>query len=180
MVTKVKVKLQCPECGHKFFSPSLFPDCCPACGYEYEPEPADNVISMPAIRSAVAKTVDQTYRDLERSSEIRVEQAAAMAGVPVAEMAGLKMTDLKDNTHYGEIAAMPVVNDVTRQMDYIAARGGTVGFQNQGAEFKAGIASGEVAVNGQIMRGVAPRAGNNVMHAINPNADANILGIKQS
>ena len=176
-MSKARFKLQCPQCAHKFYSVSAFPDCCPACGHEPE-EPDDTVISMPAIRSAVAKSVDQVYRDIERTSEVRVEQAAAMAGVDRAEMAGLKVTNLRDNTQYGEIAAMPVVNDVTRQMDYMKSRGGTVGFSG-GAELKPDIAQGAINVNGQIMRGIEPRAGSRVMHAINPNADANILNIKQ-
>ena len=178
MVTKTKVRLQCPQCTHKFYSVTVFPDCCPGCGYVYD-SPDDNVISMPAIRSAVAKSVDQVYRDMERSSEVRAEQAAAMAGVPVSDMAGLKLTNLRDNTRQGEIAAMPVVNAVTQQMDFMQSRGGTVGFAG-GAEFKAGVASGEVNVNGQITSGIAPRAGMSTLRRLNPNTDANILGIKQS
>ena len=178
MVTKTRVRLQCPQCTHKFYSVTMFPDCCPSCGYVYEP-PDDNVISMPAIRSAVARSVDGVYRDMDRSSEVRAEQAAAMAGVPVSDMSGLKITNLRDNTREGEIAAMPVANDVTRQMDFMQSRGGTVGFAG-GSEFKAGIATGDVNVNGQIMQGIAPRAGMNTLRRLNPNTDANILGIKQS
>lgn len=132
-MTKTRVRLQCPQCTHKFYSVTVFPDCCPGCGYVYEP-PDDNVISMPAIRSAVARSVDQVYRDMERSSEVRAEQAAAMAGVPVSDMSGLKVTNLRDNTREGEIAAMPVTNAVTQQMDMIMARGGSVGFAD-GAAF---------------------------------------------
>lgn len=140
MVTKVKIRLQCPECGHRFFAVSMFPDCCPGCGYVYD-LPDDNVISMPAIRTAVATSVDQVYRDMERSSEVRAEQAAQMAGVPVADMSGLKLTNLKDNTRYGEIAAVQPVNDVTRQMDMISANGGQVGFTS-------GVAAAQAAHTG--------------------------------
>lgn len=177
MVTKVRYKLQCPKCAHKFYSDTLFPEC-PKCDYSAE-LPDDDVISMPAIRSAVAPSVDKVYRDMERASEARVEQAAAMAGVPASEMSGLKLTNLRDNTREGEIAAMPVVNDVTRQMDLIKSRGGQVGFTG-GAEMKAGISTGNVVVNGQITTGIDPRAGNKTMHIVNPNADANTLNINQS
>lgn len=174
---KVNIRLQCPKCAHKFYSKTMNPDCCPECGYEYDP-PDDTVISMPALRTAVSTSVDQVYRDMERASEHRAEQAAAMLGVPVSEMSGLKMTNLRDNQREGDIAAVPVVNDVTRQMDFIQSRGGTAGFAG-GSEFKAGIADGTVNVNGQIFTGIEPRAGNRTLQAINPNSNANTLGIKQ-
>ena len=84
---------------------------------------------------------DKVYRDMERASEGRAEQAAEMAGVPVSEMSHLKITNMRDNVQVGESAAMPVVNDVTRQMDAIAARGGQIGFAN-GADFAATTNSG--------------------------------------
>lgn len=122
----------------------MFPDCCPGCGYEYDPPPGDNIISMPAIRSAVAKSVDGVYRDMERASEARVQQAADVLGVPASEMSGLKVTNLRDNTREGEMAAVPIVNDVTRQMDLITARGGSVGFAD-GAAFAQAAHAGSDA-----------------------------------
>jgi hypothetical protein len=156
-MTKVRIRLQCPECTHKFYAPSMFPECCPGCGYEYDPHD-DTVISMPAIKSLVSKIADQTYRDMERSSEARAETAAQMAGVPVSDMSSLKITDLRDNTKPGEIAMPTVNNAVTQQMDLMAARGGTVGFVG-GSEFAAGTAQGVVSLNGKVMTGIVPRAG---------------------
>jgi hypothetical protein len=177
-MTKVKIRLQCPECSHKFYAPSLFPECCPHCGYQYDPHD-DTVISMPAIKSLVSKVADQTYRDLERSSEARAEAAAQMAGVPVSDMSGLKLTDLRDNTKYGEIAAPPVNNAVTQQMEFLKQRGAPVGFGANGAEFAAGTAQGAVNVNGHVVNGIYPRAGSRALHVISPNADANTLGVDQ-
>lgn len=154
MVTKTKYKLQCPKCTHVFYSKTIFAEC-PQCDYAVDP-PDDNVISMPAIRSAVAKSVDQTYRDMERASEARAEQAAAAAGVPVSDMSGLKMTNLRDNTREGEIAAMPVVNEVTKQMDLISNRGGSVGFAD-GASFAQSAHAGPDAHAGAKALGALQR-----------------------
>lgn len=163
-MSKVKFRLQCPECTHKFYAPSMFPECCPGCGYQYDPHD-DTVISMPAIKSLVSKVADQTYRDIERSSEQRAETAAQMAGVPVSDMSGLKITDLRDNTKPGEVAIAPVSNAVTQQMDMMQARGGQVGFVG-GSEFAAGTAQGAVNVNGQIINGIVPRAGAKALGSI--------------
>ena len=163
----VKIRLQCPSCAKKFFSATLHPECCPLCGY-VGAQHDDNVISMPALRSAVSKSADQVYRDMERSSEQRVQAAADMAGVSASEMAGLKITNLRDNAHEGENSAVPVSNDVTRHMDAMAARGGQVGFVN-GAEYAAGTAQGVVTLNGKITTGIAPRAGANTLARIQGN-----------
>lgn len=164
MTTKVKIRLQCPECAHKFYAPSLFPECCPGCGYQYDPHD-DTVISMPAIKSLVSKVADRTYQDMERSSEQRAELAAQMAGVPVSDMSSLKITDLRDNARIGENAVAPVSNAVTQQMDMMQARGGQVGFVG-GSEFVAGTAQGAVNVNGQVVTGIVPRAGAQALGSI--------------
>ena len=125
----VKFRLQCPKCTWKFYAMSLYPDCCPRCAYVYDPEPGDNVISMPTIRTVAGSMLDKVYRDAEKASEHRAELAAEQAGVPVSEMSGLKITNMRDNMREGDIAAMPVRNEVTRQMDRMAAAGMPIGFQ---------------------------------------------------
>lgn len=62
---------------------------------------------MPALRSAGTRANDDVYRQMERSSEHRAEQAAEMAGVPVSEMADLKITNLRDNRSNGDVMAPP-------------------------------------------------------------------------
>jgi len=124
-----RIRLQCPQCAEKFWSQKDIFAMCPKCGYEAE-IPDETVISAPFIKSqgSISTVTDKVYRDMERTSEHRAEQAAEMAGVPVAEMSHLKITNMRDNVQVGESAAMPVVNDVTRQMDLMAARGMPVGF----------------------------------------------------
>ena len=148
------------------------PERCPlaGCGYvakKRDPEVDDDgviVIAAPFIGSAKTKATDGCYRELEKSSEVRAQMAADMAGVPVSEMSHLKVTNIRDNTREGEIAAMPVVNDVTRQMDLLKARGMPVGFGGQADT--TSTATGAINVNGQIIQGIQPRAGIRAMEQI--------------
>jgi len=160
--TRVKVRLQCPECAHKFYAKTAFPECCPNCAYEYQ-EPDDTVIPMPSLRSATTKATDKVYRDMETSSIHRAEEAARMAGVPVSEMSHLKITNLRDNVQIGETYAMPVKNSVTDAMDAMRARGIQAGFVD-GSSFAANV-----------NQGFAPRSGAGVLDRINPNARGNKL-----
>jgi len=164
MVTRIKVRLQCPECAHKFYAKTAFPECCPNCQYEYDPEPEDTVIPMPSLRSATTKATDKVYRDMETASIHRAEEAARMAGVPVSEMSHLKITNLRDNVQPGETYAMPVKNTVTERMDEMQAKGMQAGFVD-GSAFSANVNSG-----------FAPRSGASVLDKINPNARSNKLG----
>ena len=165
VATEVKVRLQCPECAHKFYAKTAFPECCPNCQYEYDPEPDDTVIPMPSLRSATTKATDKVYRDMETASIHRAEQAAAMAGVPVSEMSHLKITNLRDNVQNGETYAMPPpVNEVTKQMELMRARGFPVGF------------SGNPNIGNNSGPTDASRSGGRVLDTINPNSRSNPLG----
>jgi hypothetical protein len=154
--------LKCSECKGKFRWDGAWPNCCPLCGVDMS-LPDDNVISMPALRSAVTSANDKLYRDMEKGSEHRMHLAAEAAGVPASEMSHLKITNMRDNTRPGEIAAMEDPAPARRlglrsSMD--AFKGG------EGFELGAGIASGAVNVNGQVFQGVEPRAGANAMSRI--------------
>lgn len=149
----IKVRLRCHECGNKFYSKTTYPENCPICGVDFEDQPGD-VVSMPALRSATANTPDKVFREMEASSIVRAEQAASMAGVPVAEMSHLKITDLRDNVQIGETYAKPVHTNL---------KGSFVG---GGAEYGPTIASGAVTVNGKTTQGVYPHAGANALAAI--------------
>jgi hypothetical protein len=159
-----KFRVRCPGCRGAFpWDPAVdLPERCPlpGCDYVEPPKRRDEdgviVISAPFIGSAKTKATDGCYRELEKSSEVRAQMAAEMAGVPVSEMSHLKVTNIRD-TKEGEVAAMPVVNDVTRQMDCIKAMGGKVGFGAPVPE--TGTADGSITVNGQVIRGIQPRAG---------------------
>ena len=125
-----------PSCRHKFpWDPTKGPPrACPQCGYQTE-DTGEVVIAAPFIGSARTKATDNCYRQLEQSSQVRAELAAQMAGVPVSEMSHLKVTNIRD-TKEGEVAAIPVANPVTQQMDLMRACGMPVGYG--GAE-NAGI-----------------------------------------
>jgi hypothetical protein len=141
------------------------PTKCPLPGCDYSSAERDEVvISAPFIRGPKTSRIDASYRELETSSAIRAELAAQMAGVPVSEMSHLKVTNIRDARHPGEVAAIPVVNDVTRQMDLIRARGGQSGFTGAGQD--TGTATGAITVNGQTIQGIEPRAGIKAMNSV--------------
>lgn len=104
--------IRCPLCRDKFSHDATkpFPDECPSCHEFIGSGRDDTVITMPALRSAATKANDDVYRQMERSSEHRAEQAAQMAGVPVSEMSDLKITNLRDNKGYGDVMAPPPPN----------------------------------------------------------------------
>ena len=134
--------LRCPECGTKFKSPTVEgPEFCPnkTCGIAMHDD-EDNVIEIkaPFIRSHKMKAVDDVYRGMEKTSESRMYAAAEQAGVSASEMAGLKITNMRDNVKPGETYDVPVVNAVTQRMDEMKAKGMPIGFA--GAEMKEFIA----------------------------------------
>ncbi len=90
----------CEECEHRF---ELFqereagpPRFCPACGAEFDPE-AEAVPGTKNIGgSAIARSTDMTYRQLEESSAARAAELDAPS---------LKVTNLNDNLREGDVAA---------------------------------------------------------------------------
>jgi hypothetical protein len=96
---------------------------------------------MPFISSARNKSPDQVYRSMEQGSEFRAQAAADILNVPVSDVSDLKMTNLRD-THYGETAHIPVVNEVSKLMD---ASPDATGFQAAGAQFSGAVQSGSFA-----------------------------------
>lgn len=164
-----KFVARCPGCHGKFpWDPTKgYPKRCELPGCDYTTELDELVISAPFLRSSSTNKTDACYRQLEQQSEVRAQMAADMAGVPVSEMSHLKVTNLRDNTRPGEVAAMPVVNEVTRQMDFIRQRGGQVGYQGNARETYGDAAmSGAVTVNGETVRGIEPRAGLRAMEKL--------------
>jgi hypothetical protein len=168
-----KFRVRCPGCRGAFpWDPAIdLPERCPLPGCTYVAKPKDTdengviVISAPFIGSAKTKATDACYRQLEQSSEARAVAAAELAGVPVSEMSHLKVTNIRD-TKEGEIAAMPVVNDVTKQMDRIKAMGGQAGWTGAEQPIDTGTATGAITVNGQVIQGIQPRAGIKAMESI--------------
>jgi len=153
--------LRCPDCRKSFRYDPLagHPRFCPLCAADMGEEKSDDVISIPAFLSAQTRSKDQVYRDIESSSQVRAEKAAELAGVPVSEMSDLKVTNLRSTKHEGEQAFVPVVNDVTRQMDMLNARGGSVGWQgSNGIQYSSDVQTGPHPNMGAKMRSALQRA----------------------
>jgi hypothetical protein len=122
---------------------------------DFEEDPGD-IVTMPALRSATSSTPDKVFREMEEKSIARAEAAASMAGVPVAEMSHLKITDLRDNVKDGETYAKPVQVSAGMQGKWVGG----------GPEYGAAAASGAVTVNGKTTQGVYPHAGSNALGMI--------------
>lgn len=156
-------QLKCSECKGKFKWEGEWPNHCPLCGYDMS-LPDDNVIRMPSLRSASTDLNDKLYRDMERGSEQRAHLAAEAAGVPVSEMSHLKITNMRDNVREGESSAL---DDTGPAAARLGLRSSADAFKGgQGFELGPGIASGAVSVNGQVVQGIAPRAGVTAMNSI--------------
>lgn len=151
------VILKCPSCEDKFkwdfAAQSKWPKACPLCGVSMGEEVPDDEIRMPSLRSAKTAVIDNSYRQLEQSSETRMEKAAELAGTSVSDMSALKITDLKTNIVPGESYMPEVTNSVTQAMDQIKARGGQIGFTGAaGAEYSSGVQTGPLPNAGAKMR----------------------------
>lgn len=92
--------VQCPECGDKFSlklnKGDPLPDYCSHCGAYVGPD-EHFVPTKMNIGSALGKSGDQVYRQMEDASAVRAEAA----GDP-----SLKITNMKDNLREGDVAAI--------------------------------------------------------------------------
>jgi hypothetical protein len=150
----VAVVIRCPFCKTKFrwlAETEPYPKDCPECNAYVGHDRADSDVVVPNILAFATRCQDGVYKAMEKASEERVYQAAEMAGCDVSEMSSLKITNMRDNMREGDIAAIPVNNEVTRQMEAINARGGAFGF---GGGPEAGI-----GYSGQVTQGPHPNAG---------------------
>jgi len=151
-------KLRCPDCLGKFISKTISPDRCPLCNFIIPQDDDDGVVEIkaPFIRSARTDSIDKVYTDIEKSSEVRMEKAAEMAGngTSASDMSGLKITDLRTNIGVGDIYAPELPpNPVTQQMEALNKRGGHFGFAgSNGAEFSGAVATGPVPNAGAKVR----------------------------
>ena len=149
---------KCPDCDGKFpWEPTKgYPKACPLCGFDTSLPDDASAIVLPAFLSTASKNNDKLYRDMEKGSEFRAHAAAEMAGVPVSEMSGLKITDLNDRRD-AEISAKDT--EARAAAARLGMKSLDAPFQRNGAEFGVGVASGEVTVNGHTQHGIVPRAG---------------------
>jgi hypothetical protein len=134
-------KFRCPDCSTVFrIADKPDWDFCPKCKVSLKTH--DDEVCMPAFISAGTKSVDKVYTDMEKGSEVRAQIGAEMLpGVSASDLSDLKITNLRD-THYGEVAHVPVKNDVSKLMD---ATPDATGFQALGAQLSAGTQVGPLA-----------------------------------
>jgi hypothetical protein len=95
------------------------PRFCAVCGAEFEGEPEVIPGGGHIGGSAIQRTVDNMYREIERSSAERAE----LAGSPA-----LKVTDMNDHLREGDVAAKMPNNTVTQFMAHAAGAGAHYGF----------------------------------------------------
>lgn len=141
--------IKCGLCREKFPWPkdTKFPDYCACCGKYIGHGRDDDDIVMPFIRTnGKSASVDKVYRDMEAGSEFRAQMAAEQAGVPVSEMAGLKITNLNDRRD-AEIAAPALTGSAAELERVIHAQASPipVGFQGGAPQYVNGGAPGATA-----------------------------------
>lgn len=109
---------QCASCAGKFRwlhhpNDEPPPANCPLCGAATGDVVESFIPQAPAIQGVHAIAGDQVYRAMEASSAARAEMMAEVGGGSASDYAHTKITDLKDNTHEGEVSAvMPSTNEV--------------------------------------------------------------------
>lgn len=95
------------------------PRFCPVCGASFDGDPEIVPGGGHIGGSAIARSVDGMYREVERSSAERAE----LAGNPA-----LRVTDMNDHLREGDVAAKMPVNTVTQFMDVAGQSGARYGF----------------------------------------------------
>jgi hypothetical protein len=138
------IKLRCPDCREAFRWPAGadWPKHCPECGFDVSLPERDEV-AMPFVRKgATQAAVDNVYKAMEEGAAHRAQVAAEMLGVPAADVADLKLTDMRDNLRQGDIAAPTVTNAVSQNMERMQAVGAAVGFTPAGAAHSSAVQTG--------------------------------------
>jgi len=120
-------KYICPDCDGEFLHTheilsktdlSPPPDYCPLCGAYVSvnkkkgkrltpPKPRDTNRGGRTRARNLIKSENQVYRQMESSSEYRMEQAANMLGVDKHTLSHMKTTNMKDNVKSGETSYIP-------------------------------------------------------------------------
>lgn len=150
------IVIRCMVCREKFpwdMVQDGSPEYCPKCGEYIGTEGKDEVV-LPFISSAKNLGADRVYKDMEQKSELRAQLAAEQSGLSASEVSHLKITNMNDRQRQGDIAAMPVNNEVSRMM--ASAPPGTVGFGSQYA----------IQMSAMSQQGPVPNAGSNFIHNV--------------
>lgn len=131
------MKLRCPLCRDTFSwkVEQGFPKHCPQCG-EYIGSDGKDEVVIPFISKAKNLGADRVYRQMEQSSEARMEAAAEATGLPKSEFSSMKVTDMNTQLREGDMAFKPTPPSKEMQ-SMIDSNPGRFGFQQgqNGAEF---------------------------------------------
>lgn len=128
----VLIRCEEPDCREKFrwnIEKLGWPAACPICGNNMALPEGDEP-ATPYIATGTGKNVDHMYRRMEAGSEFRAE---------LADEPSLKMTNMQDNLRAGDVAEMPIVNDVSRLVE---AQPQMFGHSTQGLAFSQGVSQG--------------------------------------
>lgn len=134
--------LRCPLCHKKFpWTPTEgMPEKCLFCGAHVGHDSDSDDVVMPSMRSSRLAVADKVYREMEESSSRRAEAAASMVGAPVAEMSGLKITNMVDHQRPGDLAVPLPSNPVS---DFMAQNPQASGFgTGRGVEYSMAVQQG--------------------------------------
>lgn len=122
----IRRQYRCPFCKGLFWveiasrnAKASLPEECPLCqntGTRTAPVDTSPPVA-PYLALGKSKAADAYYRAQEEASVERVRMAAAMTGESEASLSDLKITNMKDHMEVGEIAAMPVSNEVSKVVD---------------------------------------------------------------
>lgn len=155
------IGIRCHLCRERFSWDIMkgYPTHCECCGKFIgipadAPEVATPYISTPQKRG---KT-DAIYRDMENKSIARAEMAAAETGQTMAEVAHLKMTDMKDNLKEGDQAFSNNLQNNPVQQAMERAPAGATGFSDSKAL--------AIQASAGTRQGPLPNAGTNFIHGM--------------
>jgi hypothetical protein len=116
------------------------PRYCPHCGYDSEGEEVEEALTTPHLGLSIKKTVDDMHRQMEEGAQFRMDLAQEKYGLDSADVAAMKLGDMKDGLRMGDTSDVPVQNDITRVME--AAPPGIFGFQAGGIGYSGTVAEG--------------------------------------
>lgn len=139
-----KIGFECSSCGGIFpFSykgdEKPYPDACTLCGVPVEAvkfmgkkryQRIGNKKEKPNLFNergnpkgragvyggAISQSADQVYKQMEVTSQNRIDQAAEMLGVDSRTLSHMKTTNMKDNVREGEISYIPPSNTPAAQI----------------------------------------------------------------
>lgn len=114
---------------HPSIEDDPLPQNCPHCGLDWWVHPPWAEVTMPHIGKPIKSGVDGMYRAMEEGAEHRANVAMELHGMDADEARLMKITDIKDNVHYGDTSNIEVSNPVSEVM---ASAPGIFGFQDRG------------------------------------------------